>query len=210
MPIGERVPTARRPVVESLRRLLRLEGERLRMRQALGLGGTEIAAARADLIDDVVRRACKDAAQAAGHEAQRELAHCAVVALGGYGRRELCPFSDVDLLFLHAGRSVKTIASFVERTLVTLWDVGLTVGHSFRSARECVSVARSDLHSRTALCEARLVTGSPGLFEMLQLRLDVSLWGSQAAQRSSWPRCAPSGRSGSGARQTPCACSSRR
>lgn len=169
-------------MVDSLRRLLKLEGERLRMRQGLGLGGLEIAAARADMMDDVVRRACQDAAQAAGQEAQRELAHCAVVALGGYGRRELSPFSDVDLLFLHGGRSEKAIAGFVERTLVTLWDLGLTVGHSFRSARECVQAARSDLHSRTALGEARLVTGNQGLFDMLQLRLDIALWGSQAAQ----------------------------
>jgi len=171
-------------LIDSLRRLLKLETERLRMRQALGLGGTEIAAARSDLMDHVVRRACKEAAEAADRDAQRELLQCAVVALGGYGRRELCPFSDVDLLFLHSGSASKTVASFVERTLITLWDAGLTVGHSFRSARECVSVARDDLHSRTALAEARLVTGNEGLFEGLQLRLDVSLRGSRSAQEA--------------------------
>ena len=88
-----------------------------------------------------------------------------MVALGGYGRRELCPFSDVDLLFLHPGAASPAVASFVERTLITLWDAGLTVGHSFRSARECVAAARDDLHSRTALTEARLVTGNPALFD---------------------------------------------
>ncbi len=168
----------------SLRRLLKLETERLRMRQGLGLGGTEIAAARADLMDHVVRRACQDAAQAAGPEAQRELVHCAVVALGGYGRRELCPFSDVDLLFLHRGSASKAVAAFVEKTLMTLWDAGLTLGHSFRSARECAAEARSDLHSRTALCEARLVAGSQVQFDMLQQRLEIALGGGGAAQQA--------------------------
>ncbi len=175
----------------SLRRLLKLETERLRMRQGLGLGGTEIAAARADLMDHVVRRACQDAAQAAGPEAQRELAHCAVVALGGYGRRELSPCSDVDLLFLHRGSASKAAAAFVEKALMTLWDAGLTLGHSFRSARECAAEARSDLHSRTALAQARLVAGSQLQFDMLQQRLDIALGGASqqgflAQMRTEW------------------------
>ena len=169
-------------VTDSLRRLLKVETERLRMRQGLGLGGTEIAAARSDLVDHVVSRACKDAAAGVDRAGQTELAHLAVVALGGYGRRELCPSSDVDLLFLHSGSPTPALAAFVERTLITLWDAGLTVGHSFRSAKECVTEARGDLHSRTALCEARLVAGHPGLIEALQLRLEVSLRGSRAAR----------------------------
>jgi [protein-PII] uridylyltransferase len=182
---GPVAPVEEEPsLIDSLRRLLKLETERLRMRQALGLGGAEIAAARSDLMDHVVRRACKEAAEAADRDAQRELLQCAVVALGGYGRRELCPFSDVDLLFLHSGGASKAVSSFVERTLITLWDAGLTVGHSFRSARECAAVARDDLHTRTALAEARLVTGNEGLFENLQLRLDVSLRGSRSAQEA--------------------------
>jgi [protein-PII] uridylyltransferase len=168
----------------SLKRLLKLETERLRMRQALGLGGTEIAAARADLMDHVVRRACQDAAQAAGPEAQRELAHCAVVALGGYGRRELSPCSDVDLLFLHRGSASKAVAAFVEKTLMTLWDAGLTLGHSFRSARECAAEARTDLHSRTALTQARLVVGSQLQFDMLRQRLDIALGAGSASQQA--------------------------
>lgn len=169
-------------VTDSLRRLLKVETERLRMRQGLGLGGMEIAAARSDLVDHVVSRACRDAAQSTPRAGQPELAHLAVVATGGFGRRELCPASDVDLLFLHAGSPTPALAAFVERTLITLWDIGLTVGHSFRSAKECVSEARGDLASRTALSEARLVAGHRGLLEALALRLEVSLRGSKAAR----------------------------
>ncbi len=79
------------PPSHALRRFLKLETERLRMRQRLGLGGSEVAAVRSDTVDHVLRRVCSEAAQAAGRETQRELTACAVVALGGYGRRELSP-----------------------------------------------------------------------------------------------------------------------
>lgn len=169
-------------LASALRRLLKRETERLRMRQALGLGGGEIAAARSDVIDLVVQRSCREAAEAADPAAKRELAQCAVVALGGYGRRELSPGSDVDLLFLHPGTGSKAVAAFVERVLMTLWDAGLTVGHSFRSVRECAAVSRGDLHSRTALVEARWVTGSRGLVETLKRRLEVALGGGRAGR----------------------------
>lgn len=157
--------------VEGLRRYLRLETERLRMRHQLGFGGYEIASARSSQMDLLVSRACRVAAQEAGPEAQDELSECAVVALGGYGRAELAPYSDVDLLFLHAGRTSKPIAGFVERTLQLLWDAGLTVGHSFRSVGECVDEARSDLHTGTALTESRLIAGSEERFEALSAAL---------------------------------------
>ncbi|MFI4946738.1 MAG: DUF294 nucleotidyltransferase-like domain-containing protein, partial [Burkholderiales bacterium] len=172
------------PPSHALRRFLKLETERLRMRQRLGLGGSEVAAVRSDTVDHVLRRVCSEAAQAAGRETQRELTACAVVALGGYGRRELSPCSDVDLLFLHSGSPAPSLAAFVERVLMTLWDAGLSVGHSFRSANECVSEARDDLHSRTALSEARLVVGNDGLFQVLERRLEAALRGSHSAREA--------------------------
>jgi [protein-PII] uridylyltransferase len=172
------------PPSHALRRFLKLETERLRMRQRLGLGGSEVAAVRSDTVDHVLRRVCSEAAQAAGRDTQRELTGCAVVALGGYGRRELSPCSDVDLLFLHSGSKAPSLAAFVERVLMTLWDAGLSVGHSFRSANECVSEARDDLHSRTALSEARLVVGNEGLFSVLERRLETALRGSHAAREA--------------------------
>jgi [protein-PII] uridylyltransferase len=174
-PLPAEADELRPSTAEALKRLLRLENERLRMRQGLGLGGAEIAAARSDLVDLVVARACREAAAGADRGAQRELGQCAVIALGGYGRRELCPFSDVDLLFLHPEGPSPAVAAFVERALITLWDAGLTVGHSFRSIKECVAAARDDLHSRTALTEARRVVGNADLHDALQLRVETVL-----------------------------------
>jgi [protein-PII] uridylyltransferase len=168
-------------LLEGLRRYVRLETERLRMRHRLGLGGSEIANARSYQVDLVVTRACRAAAESAGPRAQPELSGCAVVALGGYGRAELAPYSDVDLLFLHPGGSSSAITAFVERALQLLWDAGLAVGHSFRSPAECVEEARTDLHSRTALTEARLVGGSTALFDSLLRSLDEGLLRSQKA-----------------------------
>jgi [protein-PII] uridylyltransferase len=162
-------------VLDGLRRYVRLETERLRMRHRLGLGGSEIATARSYQVDLVVQRACRAAAEEAGQGAQAELSGCAVVALGGYGRAELAPYSDVDLLFLHPDGASPAVAAFVERALQLLWDAGLAVGHSFRSPAECVAEAGSDLHSRTALTEARLVAGSSDLFDGLLSALDEGL-----------------------------------
>jgi [protein-PII] uridylyltransferase len=161
--------------IEAFRRFLKLETDRLRMRHRFGLGGSEIATGRSYQIDMVVTRACQVAADRADRVAQRELQQCAVVALGGYGRGELAPGSDVDLLFLHPGRPSQAVARFAERALQILWDVGLTVGHSFRSPRECVAEAKDDLHSRTALTEARLVSGSASLHQTLQQQLETDL-----------------------------------
>ena len=113
--------------------------------------------------------------------AQRELAGCAVVAVGGYGRRELAPCSDVDLLFLRPDRPSPPVKAFVETVLPLLWDVGFEVGHSFRSVPECVAIALEDLHARNAMADARLLTGSEALFERFLAEMQASVYGNAKA-----------------------------
>src|SRR5262245_1419184 len=160
---------AERAVV--FRRFLKIETERLRIRHRFGLAGEEIAVGRAFVMDLVVRNAAQLVArELAG--ADEEPPGWAVVALGGYGRRELAPYSDVDLLFLR-GRSTHEFSKrLAERVLYLLWDAGLTVGHSFRSIAECVSIASDDLHSRNAMSEGRLVAGDVDLFTELAANLE--------------------------------------
>jgi [protein-PII] uridylyltransferase len=167
----------RRPVdpLSTFKRFLKLETDRLRMRHRFGLGGLEIASARCCQVDQVVAYACRHAASEADADAQSALQGCSVVALGGYGRGELAPFSDVDLLFLHEGRGADAVRAFVERVLQLLWDMGLTIGHSFRTLSQCLDEARRDLHSRTAIGEARLITGDHRLFAALERALDNTL-----------------------------------
>ncbi|MEN3333310.1 MAG: [protein-PII] uridylyltransferase [Blastocatellia bacterium] len=173
----------RQQQADAFKKFLKIETERLRIRHRFGLGGVEIARGRSYLIDMVVCRACQLAAVDL-HSSEAELNNYAVVALGGYGRRELSPFSDVDLLFLHTGSRQNEAKRFVERTLYLLWDMGLTVGHSFRSLKECVSMARTDLVSRNAMCEARHLTGNTELFRRFTRQLDDAVFRSRRETES--------------------------
>jgi [protein-PII] uridylyltransferase len=91
-----------------------------------------------------------------------------IVATGGYGRGQMAPFSDVDLLFLRPYKQTAWGESVIEFILHMLWDLGLKVGHATRSLAECVRLARQDSTIRTALLEARYLWGEHALFENLR------------------------------------------
>ncbi|MGZ8212702.1 MAG: [protein-PII] uridylyltransferase [Burkholderiales bacterium] len=88
----------------------------------------------------------------------------ALVAVGGYGRGELYPYSDVDLLVLLPEPADEALASRIERLVGLLWDVGLEVGHSVRTVDECIAGAENDITVQTTLLESRLLAGSRSLF----------------------------------------------
>jgi [protein-PII] uridylyltransferase len=92
----------------------------------------------------------------------------AVVAVGGYGRQELAPASDIDLLFLCPYKRTPHVEQVSEFLLYKLWDLGLKVGQAVRSVAESVKLARSDLTVQTALLESRLLWGSQDLFGQLR------------------------------------------
>jgi [protein-PII] uridylyltransferase len=94
----------------------------------------------------------------------------ALVGVGGYGRGELFPYSDVDLLIL-LGRPADAITQARLESLVQLlWDLGLEIGHSIRTVDECMVESNADITVQTSLLEARLVVGDAALFEELQRR----------------------------------------
>ena len=92
----------------------------------------------------------------------------AIVAVGGYGRGELAPQSDIDLLFLSNWKLTPHAEQIVEFLLYTLWDLGLKVGHATRSIDECIRLAKFDLTIRTALLEARYLWGDAALYRGLR------------------------------------------
>ena len=99
---------------------------------------------------------------------QMQLGRVAVVALGGYGRRELFPYSDIDLVILHKGAKPAQLEALVNAVVYPLWDARVNVGHTTRSIRETIDLARTDLTTRTALLDGRLIWGDVTLFEELR------------------------------------------
>ena len=96
----------------------------------------------------------------------------AVIAVGGYGRRELAPFSDVDLLFLHEGPDEAPIRRVLDFMLYPMWDSGLKIGHGVHTLKSSVAFAKDDMIGRTAYLDMRFVTGSKGLFQKFENGFD--------------------------------------
>ena len=95
----------------------------------------------------------------------------ALVAVGGYGRGELFPASDVDVMILVGGELTPRGREQVETMVASLWDLGLDVGHSVRSVQACVDAARNDITVQTSLLEARHLAGSKALVAELDIAM---------------------------------------
>lgn len=96
----------------------------------------------------------------------------ALLAIGGYGRRELCPGSDLDLLLVHRGN--RAVDGIAEELWYPMWDAGLHVGHAVRTPDEAIDLARADLDSATALLTARHLAGDAALSRSLAASAEVS------------------------------------
>ena len=146
----------------------------IRARQESGASGREIVRATSDLVDRVVIAAFERATGARGGTEGFALA-----ALGGYGRRELSPRSDVDLLLLHRGVLEQEARLVAERLFTPLWDVGLEVGAATRTPAECQRIAEEDHTARTALLELRFLAGDPTVYADLETRVLEDLAGAR-------------------------------
>lgn len=135
----------------------------LREAHRAGASGLDLARRNATEMDEDLTRLIRGSGAAPP-------AGLAILALGSYGRMELCPQSDLDLLFLHASDEPAG-EGLVRFLLYFLWDVGLEVGHAVRKVEECAEVASKDSRTRTALLDHRLVFGDPDLVERLRRTL---------------------------------------
>ena len=173
------LPAGRQPAVEldRYKTFLKVETHRLKLRHRAGAGGLEICHGRAAILDVMLRYLWDTAKAGLSEQARKEFPQLALVAIGGYGRAELNPHSDIDFMFLHSGqvasgsRPLPHLSRIIDGILYPLWDLGLKIGHSVRSIDDCVKVANSDMQSKTSLIEARFITGDDALFARFQKTL---------------------------------------
>ncbi|HEX3409293.1 MAG TPA: [protein-PII] uridylyltransferase, partial [Candidatus Binataceae bacterium] len=133
-------------------------------RHRAGATGIEIVRALTAAVDDLMRALYHYADAQHGRRFSRLNQRLAVVARGGYGRRELNPYSDIDLLFLHDYKPGPYTEIVTEIILHALWDAGLTVGYSVRNSAECIKMAAEDLKEKTAILDARFLVGDEKLY----------------------------------------------
>ncbi|MFW5641921.1 MAG: nucleotidyltransferase domain-containing protein, partial [Roseicyclus sp.] len=105
-----------------------------------------------------------------------EAERMAVMAVGGYGRGEMAPFSDVDLLFVTPWKMTAAVEKVIESALYMLWDLHLKVGHASRTIKECLRLGRQDMTIRTSLLEMRFLCGTETVARDLQASLRRQLF----------------------------------
>ncbi|HQU15146.1 MAG: [protein-PII] uridylyltransferase [Chromatiales bacterium 21-64-14] len=171
----QRARIAGEPPLAIFRRALDTSDAELARRFAEDAPADELVHGRARQVDGVLIAAWRELLGGAGPD-------LALVAVGGYGRGELHPCSDIDLMILVAqGVDREHHREGIERYLTLLWDLGLDVGHSVRSVDDCVREAQQDITVATNLMEARLLTGPEALLDALRAATGPDrLWPSRA------------------------------
>ncbi len=147
--------------IAPFRALLKRSNARFKELFLQGVPAHELVPARAQLMDQLLLRAWL-------RFFEPDALDLALVAVGGYGRGELHPGSDVDIMILLGDQTLEIHRSGLEDFLTFLWDIGLEVGHSVRTVEDCAREGAADITVATSLMEARLLTGSATLFERMR------------------------------------------
>lgn len=127
--------------------------------------GISLATERARIVDEVIKKLYKSS----GYGSVKDIS---VVALGGYGRNQLCPYSDIDLLFLYRQESHHVAKEVAEKILYFLWDLNLEVGHCVRTVDESLELSQGDDSTiLTSLLDSRFITGEKRLYNNLHKRI---------------------------------------
>lgn len=174
-PAAEDLPD--REFLEHLKSYLSGTLSALRDEQRDAASDGRVACRRYSEAMDAVLRALHDRARRRYLSAAPDLNYrMAVIAVGGYGREELCPKSDIDLLFLHPHKLDRYVESLTEWMLYPLWDLGLEVGHSVRNVKEALRMAAADDSIRTSLLDYRFIAGSGSFFGDAEKEIDKFLF----------------------------------
>jgi [protein-PII] uridylyltransferase len=149
--------------------------ELLLERHRAGAGGLEIVSAFSTMMDHLIRHLFAEVSDDFIRRYPSENQRCSVIAQGGYGRGELNPYSDIDLLFLYSWKVSPYLEAVTERLLYTLWDAGLQVGHATRTIKESIALSASDMKVKTALLDARYLCGKFDLYQEFEKAVESRL-----------------------------------
>ncbi len=156
---GLSTPSDRLQQVKEIKNIIE-EGKRvIRERHKNGGSGFEIVKEYTDLVDDLIISMYQAVIS------ESNVKQFTVVAIGGYGRGELNPFSDIDILFLYDKKVNQHIDFAIHNIISILWDIGFKVGHSVRAISDCLAIARNDITARTAMMESRYLAGDREIFD---------------------------------------------
>ncbi len=133
-----------------------------------GARGNEIVLAYTGMMDHLIGSLFESASKDYVNRYPSMNARCGVIALGGYGREELNPQSDIDLLFVHIWKVTPFVEAVAEKVLYALWDSGLQVGHAIRSIAESVRLGNKDMKVKTGMIDARFLSGDLQLYKDLK------------------------------------------
>lgn len=179
---------ARRKVgenIEIFRGFRKIEEHRLRMWHKSGGGGREVARQRTDLVDILFRELFDGISRAVEPKGLPD--PLLVLATGGYGRRELTPCSDIDIMFLlPKAQPSKQAEEVIRQTLTALWDIGYKVGHATRSIPQAIKQANGDLVTKTAMLESRFLTGNREIHNEFRDRFEAECVKNRAAEYIAW------------------------
>lgn len=166
------------PALPLFKKALKTGDAVLRERFKAGVSSAELVPARAYVVDQLTVRAWRHIAGETG---------AALVAVGGYGRGELHPGSDVDVMILLPDGTEAGLNERLERFVTFLWDIGLEVGHSVRTLDDCVRESEADITVATNMMESRLLIGSPSLYARMRTATGPEhVWPSRAFFEAKW------------------------
>jgi [protein-PII] uridylyltransferase len=148
-------------LLEASRNFLNHHLRLIRDRHRTGASGKLVVGSLTSLHDTLLRNLYRSVS---ADVPESGIGACTLIALGGYGRAELNPRSDIDIMFYYSGKDRPFAEKISERMLYLLWDLGLEVGYSVRTEKDCLDMAEKDITARTALLDSRYLVGDETLF----------------------------------------------
>jgi [protein-PII] uridylyltransferase len=157
-------PRERLPYFNELKEVIQSEKEKIKAWHRSGAGGREVIQSYTSLIDEVIRHVILSMIRLEKYQSVSVLEGFSLAAVGGYGRGELNPLSDIDLLFILPENLKPLTDMFIQDALSVFWGFGMEIGHSSRTIKDCVNLAKEDLTIKTSMIETRFLIGDQVIY----------------------------------------------